>query len=173
MSRSLVSLSLAVALALAGCEQPAGPQATGGAPAQPQTGGVLRVAFDGDPNCIDPQQAGNNTALNVGRQLVDSLTDQDPQSAEILPWLAQRWEVSDDSRQFTFHLREGVTFADGSPLDAAAVKANFAAIVALGARAQLAGTYLAGLESVEVLGPLSVRVSFKQANAQFLQAARP
>ncbi len=171
MSRSLASLSLAVALALAGCDAPSGQQANTGAPAQPQVGGVLRVAFDGDPNCIDPQQAGNNTALNVGRQLVDSLTDQDPQSAEIVPWLAERWEVSDDSRQFTFHLREGVTFADGSPLDAAAVKANFEAIQALGARAQLAGTYLAGLASVEVLGPLSVRATFKQANAQFLQAS--
>ena len=171
MSRPLASLSLAIALALAGCDNPSGQQANTVAPAQPQTGGVLRVAFDGDPNCIDPQQAGNNTALNVGRQLVDSLTDQDPQTAEIVPWLAERWEVSDDSRQFTFHLREGVTFADGAVLDAAAVKANFDAIVALGALAQLAGTYLAGLESVDVTGPLSVQIRFKQANAQFLQAS--
>ncbi|MNG68873.1 Oligopeptide-binding protein AppA precursor [compost metagenome] len=170
MFRPLASLSLAIAVALAGCDGKSAQQATTQAPAQAQTGGVLRVAFDGDPNCIDPQQAGNNTALNVGRQLVDSLTDQDPQSAEIVPWLAERWEVSADSRQFTFHLREGVTFADGSVLDAAAVKANFEAIVALGAQAQLAGTYLAGLDAVEVLGPLSLRVRFKQANAQFLQA---
>lgn len=171
MTRPLASLSLAIALALAGCDNPSGQQANSGAPAQPKVGGVLRVAFDGDPNCIDPQQAGNNTALNVGRQLVDSLTDQDPQTAEIVPWLAERWEVSDDSRQFTFHLREGATFADGSVLDAAAVKANVEAIVALGAQAQLAGTYLAGLESVEVTGPLSVQINFKQANAQFLQAS--
>ena len=170
MFRPLATLSLAIALSLAGCDGKSAQQANLGAPAQPQHGGVLRVAFDGDPNCIDPQQAGNNTALNVGRQLVDSLTDQDPQTAEIVPWLAERWEVSDDSRQFTFHLREGVTFSDGSALDAAAVKANFEAIIALGAQAQLASTYLAGLETVEVIGPLSVRIRFKQANAQFLQA---
>lgn len=169
MIRPLATLT--IALLLAGCDASPEQAASAGNPAQPRHGGVLRVAFDGDPNCIDPQQAGNNTALNVGRQLVDSLTDQDPQSAEILPWLAERWEVSDDSRQFTFHLREGVTFADGSPLDAAAVKANLEAIVALGAQAQLAGTYLAGLESVQVSGPLSVRITFKQANAQFLQAS--
>lgn len=162
---------LAIAVALAGCDDTPEQSSAAGTSTQPQTGGVLRVAFDGDPNCIDPQQAGNNTALNVGRQLVDSLTDQDPQSAEILPWLAERWEVSEDSRQFDFHLREGVTFADGSPLDAAAVKANFEAIIALGARAQLAGTYLAGLESVDVTSPSSVRVTFRQPNAQFLQAS--
>ena len=173
MFRPLATLSLAVTVAavLSGCDGTPEQQSATGAPAQAQTGGVLRVAFDGDPNCIDPQQAGNNTALNVGRQLVDSLTDQDPQTAEILPWLAERWEVSDDSRQFTFHLREGVTFADGAPLDAAAVKANIEAIIGLGGLAQLAGTYLAGLESVDVTGPLSVRISFKQANAQFLQAS--
>lgn len=171
MLRPLASLGLAIAVALTGCDGQSARQANAGAPLQPQHGGVLRVAFDGDPNCIDPQQAGNNTALNVGRQLVDSLTDQDPQTARIVPWLAQRWEVSDDSRRFTFHLREGVTFADGSALDATAVKANFEAIVALGAQAQLAGTYLAGLESIDVLGPLSVRITFKQANAQFLQAS--
>ncbi|MDR0210518.1 MAG: ABC transporter substrate-binding protein [Pseudomonas putida] len=169
MIRPLATLTLA--LLLAGCDGTPEQAASTGNPAQPRQGGVLRVAFDGDPNCIDPQQAGNNTALNVGRQLVDSLTDQDPQTAEIVPWLAERWEVSGDSRQFTFHLREGVTFADGSPLDAAAVKANFESILALGALAQLAGTYLAGLESVEVTAPLSVRVTFKQANAQFLQAS--
>lgn len=169
MFRPLAILGLAIALA--GCDSPPGQQAATGTPAQPQQGGVLRVAFDGDPNCIDPQQAGNNTALNVGRQLVDSLTDQDPHSAQIVPWLAERWDVSDDSRQFDFHLRDGLTFADGSPLDAAAVKANVEAIIALGARAQLAGTYLAGLESVEVTGPLAVRIRFKQANAQFLQAS--
>ncbi|MFD2645445.1 ABC transporter substrate-binding protein [Pseudomonas japonica] len=168
MIRPLAILALSVALA--GCDGTPEQHNAAGTPAQPRHGGVLRVAFDGDPNCIDPQQAGNNTALNVGRQLVDSLTDQDPQSAEIVPWLAERWDISDDSRQFTFHLREGVTFSDGSVLDAAAVKANFEAIVALGALAQLAGTYLAGLESVQVTGPLSVRITFKQANAQFLQA---
>lgn len=171
MFRPLASLSLAIALALAGCDDKPAQPASSAEVATPQQGGVLRVAFDGDPNCIDPQQAGNNTALNVGRQLVDSLTDQDPQSAAIVPWLAERWEVSDDSRQFTFHLREGATFADGSPLDAAAVKANFEAIVALGAQAQLASTYLAGLDTIEVLGPLSVRIGFHQPNAQFLQAS--
>lgn len=171
MFRPLALLSLAVAVGLAGCDGDSAQQASTGTPAHAQHGGVLRVAFDGDPNCIDPQQAGNNTALNVGRQLVDSLTDQDPQTAEIVPWLAERWEISDDSRQFTFHLRDGVTFADGAVLDAAAVKANFEAIIRLGALAQLAGPYLAGLESIEVTGPLSVRITFKQANAQFLQAS--
>ncbi|OWT72821.1 MULTISPECIES: ABC transporter substrate-binding protein [unclassified Achromobacter] len=138
--------------------------------AEPQAGGVLKVALDGDPQCLDPQQAGNNTALNIGRQITDSLTDQDPRTGAIVPWLATRWAVEDDSRRFTFVLREGVSFADGTPVDADAVKANFEAIVKMGARSSLASTYLAGLENVQTPDAHTVVVRFKQANAQFLQA---
>lgn len=162
------ALGLAL-LVLAGCGESSAPvvQVAAGTPV---AGGVLKVALDGDPNCVDPHQAGNNTALNVGRQLVDSLTDQDPDSGEIVPWLATRWEVDAESRRFTFHLREGVTFSDGTAVDAQAVKANFEQVLALGARSILGATYLAGLKGIETPDPLTVVVAFDQPNAQFLQA---
>ncbi|MGI6245650.1 MAG: ABC transporter substrate-binding protein [Pseudochelatococcus sp.] len=147
----------------------AAPAAWAQAP-EPKEGGVLRVAFEGDPNCVDPQQVGNNTALNIGRQLTDSLTDQHPETGEIVPWLAKEWTVSADSREFTFRLRDGVTFSDGTPFDAAAVKANFEGIVALGARSSLGSTYLNGLESIETPAADTVVIRFKQPSAQFLQA---
>jgi peptide/nickel transport system substrate-binding protein len=158
-----------LALLLGACGDPQG-GVTSAAASKPQTGGTLRVALEGDPLCLDPQQAGNNTALNVGRQLVDSLTDQDPLSGAIVPWLAQRWEVDADSRRFTFTLRQGVTFSDGTVVDAAAVKANFEGIVSLGARSILGSTYLAGLKRIETPDSQTLVVEFEQPNAQFLQA---
>lgn len=137
---------------------------------QPQEGGVVRAALDTDPQCVDPQQAANNNSLNIGRQLTDSLTDQRIDTGEIVPWLATDWSVSKDSRVFTFHLRRGVTFSDGAPVDAAAVKANLEGIVKLGARASLGAGYLEGLESVQAPDSHTVIVSFKAPNAQFLQA---
>lgn len=161
--------ALVLALLLAGCGE-SSPPASQAAVGTPVSGGVLKVALDGDPNCVDPHQAGNNTALNVGRQLVDSLTDQDPQTGEIVPWLASRWEIDAESRRFTFYLRDGVSFSDGSPLDAQAVKANFEKIIALGARSILAGTYLAGLQRIDTPDSRTLVIEFKQPNAQFLQA---
>ncbi|MDB5980957.1 MAG: nikB 2 [Pseudomonas sp.] len=167
---NLVSLSpLFLALFLAGCGDK-NEQSSASASASPVQGGTLKVALDGDPMCVDPQQAGNNTALNIGRQIVDSLTDQDPQSGAIVPWLATRWEVDAEFRRFTFHLREGVTFGDGAVLDANAVKANFEQIVALGARSILGSTYLAGLKGIETPDSHTVVITFEQPNAQFLQA---
>ncbi|WP_122664256.1 ABC transporter substrate-binding protein [Pseudomonas viridiflava] len=160
---------LFVAVTLAACGDKASTPAATSA-ANPVAGGILKVALDGDPNCIDPQQAGNNTALNVGRQVVDSLTDQDPKTGEIVPWLASRWEVDGESRRFTFHLREGVKFSDGSALNAASVKANYENIVALGARSVLGSTYLAGLKNIETPDQNTVVIEFGQSNAQFLQA---
>ncbi|MFS2225919.1 ABC transporter substrate-binding protein [Pantoea sp. B65] len=160
-----------LAAIVTGCDQPA----TRGTPstqtkATPQQGGNLLIAIDTDPNCLDPQQAGNNNSLNIGRQMTDSLTDQDPKTGEIVPWLASKWQVSDGNRRFSFTLRDGVSFSDGTPFNAQAVKDNFAAIVQLGARASLASTYLKGLRQIDTPDEHTVVVSFSQPNAQFLQA---
>ncbi|MEZ0165286.1 ABC transporter substrate-binding protein [Kineococcus sp. LSe6-4] len=143
--------------------------AGGAADATPVRGGNLDVAISVDSGCIDPQQVGNNDALNIGRQLVDSLTVQDL-DGRIQPWLAQRWEVSPDATTFTFHLRPGVTFSDGTPVDAAAVKANLDGIVALGAKASLGSTYLQGYTGTQTPDAQTAVVTFSRPSAQFLQA---
>lgn len=141
------------------------------ASAEPVAGGDLRFAITVDSRCIDPQQVGNNDAIAVARQTVASLTAQDPDTGEIVPWLAESWEVSDDASSYTFHLREGATYADGTPIDAESVKTNFDAIVALGATASLGSQYLVGYEGTTVVDPQTLTVDFAQPSAQFLQAS--
>ncbi|NHT19479.1 ABC transporter substrate-binding protein [Cellulomonas sp. IC4_254] len=141
------------------------------ASAEPVSGGDLRFAITVDSRCIDPQQVGNNDAIAVARQTVASLTAQDPDTGEIVPWLAESWEVSDDASSYTFHLREGATYADGTPIDAESVKTNFDAIVALGATASLGSQYLVGYEGTTVADPQTLTVDFAQPSAQFLQAS--
>lgn len=159
--------SLASLVLLSGCQGAASSAQDVG---EPVSGGVLRVAYDVDPECVDGQQVGNNTALNVARQITDSLTDQDPETGEIVPWLAESWEVNEDSTSFTFHLRDGVTFQDGTEFTSASVKENFEAIIDLGAKASLGSSYFAGLSSIETPDDRTVTVTFEEPNAQFLQA---
>jgi len=139
---------------------------------EPQAGGTLRYALSQAPTCSDPAQGGTNQTIYVSRQIVDSLTDQDPETGEITPWLAESWEVSSDATQFTFVLKDGVTFSDGTPVDADAVKATFDSVVnVLGApKAQLGASYLSGYAGTTVVDPLTARVQFDAPNAQFLQA---
>lgn len=161
---------LATLTTLSACGSAAG-QDGAGYTGRPVSGGTLRVAFDADITCADGQQVGNNTALNVSRQLTDSLTDQDPATGKIVPWLAESWDVSDDSTTFTFHLRDGVQFTDGTPFTAQSVKDNFEGIVDLGAKSSLGSTYLAGLTGIDTPDPRTVTVRFAEPDAQFLQAS--
>ncbi|WP_414120382.1 ABC transporter substrate-binding protein [Corynebacterium nuruki] len=161
---------LATLTTLSACGSAAG-QRGDGYTGPPVTGGTLRVAFDADITCADGQQVGNNTALNVSRQLTDSLTDQDPATGKIVPWLAESWDVSDDSTTFTFHLRDGVHFTDGTPFTSQSVKDNFEGIVDLGAKSSLGATYLAGLTGIDTPDPRTVTVRFAEPDAQFLQAS--
>ncbi|WP_032380212.1 ABC transporter substrate-binding protein [Rhodococcoides fascians] len=161
----------ATATLLAGCAGSANTSAADAGP--PQSGGTLRYGLSGAPTCSDPAQAGTNQTIYVTRQVVDSLTDQNPETGEVEPWLAESWEVGADAKSFTFQLKDGVTFSDGTPLDATAVKDNFDAITgALGAaKAPLAASYLTGYQGATVVDPLTVRIDFSAPNAQFLQAS--
>ena len=143
---------------------------SGSGSGQPKSGGTLTFAVGSDAGCVDPQQVASNETIYSVRQIVDSLTDQDPRTGKIVPWLAKSWDVSSDATTFTFHLRSGVTFSDGSKLTAQVVKDNFDAVPKLGALGTLAEGYLSGVRGTTVVDPLTVKVTFSQPNAQFLQA---
>ncbi|WP_045731924.1 ABC transporter substrate-binding protein [Pseudarthrobacter chlorophenolicus] len=167
---AVVGLLGTAALLLSACGGGADAGTQQSADATPVSGGNLNFALSVDRGCIDPQQVGNNDAIAVARQTVASLTSQDPKSGEIVPWLAEKFESNADATSFTFTLRTGATFADGTAIDAASVKTNFEAIKALGAKASLGSTYLSDVSAITVKDPQTVVVDFSKPNAQFLQA---
>ncbi|MBF6241002.1 ABC transporter substrate-binding protein [Nocardia otitidiscaviarum] len=165
-----LAATLAAAFALASCGADAG---TGEDAGPPRPGGTLRYGLSQAPTCSDPAQSATNQTLYVTRQVVDSLTDQDPETGAIRPWLAASWHVSADAKAFTFRLRDGVTFSDGTPVTADSVRNTFDSIVrTLGAaKAPLAATYLSNYTGTTVVDPVTARVEFSAPNAQFLQAS--
>ncbi|MFC7624389.1 ABC transporter substrate-binding protein [Microlunatus sp. GCM10028923] len=159
-----VIIGVTATLLLAGCG--GGPQA-----GQPAADSTFTFALASDPSCLNPRVAGNNDGAYPSRQLVDSLTDQDPETGEIKPWLAESFKASDDARQFTFTLRDGVTFSDGGRVSAKSIKENFDEIIQHGAEQPNALQFLSGYRRTVVVDELTARVEFETPNAQFLQAS--
>lgn len=129
---------------------------------------VLRIVQSTTSECNDPQLDNYGFGSSVGRQLVDSLVERDPDDpTQIHPWLATSWEVSPDASSYTFNLRDGVTFSNGEELTAQVVKDNFETL------ATLTGTgsaFVQGIASIETPDDLTVVVNFEAPNAPFLQA---
>src|SRR5690349_21328559 len=95
----VLALATGSALILAGCSSSSGGNSSDNA--KPAAGGTLTFAASANPACLDPHQLSEGVSLNVDRQVVDSLTDQDPDSGKIVPWLATKWDINSDSTQFT------------------------------------------------------------------------
>ena len=83
----------------------------------------LRVGLQEDPDVLDPDQSRTFVGRIVYASLCDKLVDITP-GLEIVPMLATGWEWSGDGLTLTMKLREGVTFHDGTPFNAAAEVAN-------------------------------------------------
>jgi len=78
---------------------------------------TLRMAVSYVPQVSDPTRAGWWPDIQLCMQLFDRLVEAWP-ARTIVPSLAERWEISDDGLRYVFHLREGLTWSDGTPLTA-------------------------------------------------------
>jgi len=112
------------ALALTGCTTGADTGDAAAPTGNPVPGGTLTYASgDAEPTCLDPHVGGNYPQALVATQYLESLVSLDGTGAPI-PWLATSWTEADDSLSWQFTLRDDVVFSDGTPFNAAAVKAN-------------------------------------------------
>ena len=120
-----IATALAAALVLAGCTPSGTTSDASSDPGSPVTGGNLVYASgDAEPSCLDPHVGGNYPQALVASQYLETLYTKDAEG-KLIPWLAADSTVSDDGLTRTVSIRDGITFTDGTALDAAAVKANF------------------------------------------------
>jgi peptide/nickel transport system substrate-binding protein len=88
-------------------------------------GGTLVFAGAADPVVIDGALVSDGESIRVITQIFETLVGLKAGTTEVEPVLAESYEVNDNATVFTFQIREGVTFHDGTDLDAAAVCFNF------------------------------------------------
>jgi peptide/nickel transport system substrate-binding protein len=86
---------------------------------------LLRTALTADPAPLDPDTYYEAEGLAITTSVYEGLLRYENNSPKLMGSLAESWEVTDGSRTFTFKLRDGVKFSDGTPFDSAAAKASF------------------------------------------------
>ena len=143
-------------------------------PAAAQTPpGVLVVGQIAEPKSLDPHAV---TAVNDFRILMnvyDGLVRYADGTLEVEPALAESWEISEDGTEYTFNLREGITFHDGTPFDAEAVKFNFDRMLNEDHPYHDTGPFplsffFSAIEETEVIDPLTVKFTLNAPYAPFL-----
>jgi peptide/nickel transport system substrate-binding protein len=157
-----------------GCAAPAAAPATeaGATPAAaeeaaaPAPGGTLSWAFIQKPTSLDPSVWTGRSDNDIMRQIYDSLVYL-PEPGVFEPWLAESWEISEDGLVYTFKLREDVTFHDGTPFNAEAVKFTWDRMVAPETQSLRAGD-LGPYERSEVVDEFTIALYLTEPFAPLL-----
>ena len=127
----------------------------------------MAFAVTTDPETLDPHMTSNGAAWTVFSKIHDSLFYQDL-DLTFQGLLAESWEISDDSKEITLKLREGVKFQDGAEFNADAVKFTFERLADIGAKNP--NFEMAKGITVEVVDPMTAKLVFDEPNAAFFNA---
>ena len=184
MKRALTFLLAAVMLlSLAACGGNGGSNAPAGntpannepaAPAEPSTSDPAPassgtkdfvVAMQADTTSLDPHIGSNGNSNQVLNEMYETLLTFDADT-NVIPLLAKEWSVSEDGRTYSFVLNEGITFHDGEPFTAEAVRATYLR----GMNDQTLSLYrsVKDWEDVKVTGEYSCDIILKEPNNTFI-----
>jgi peptide/nickel transport system substrate-binding protein len=126
-------------------------------------GGTVRLVEPGEPDNLDMARTVANYTFIVGEQMFEGLFRWTPQG--LVPWLARDVTVTPDGKLWTLKLRDGVTFHDGTPFNAEAVKFNLERIRD-GQGFPYSGL-LAPLQEIKAVNPSTVQITMKAPYGPF------
>ncbi len=145
-----------------------------GAGAAPPKDAIV-IGLLAEPVTMDPPQITDLNSARVTKRIFEGLVAQELGSYKLVPGLARSWEISKDGLIYTFNLRANVTFHDGTPFNAEAVKFCFERQLNEQGPYYKTGTYpyvkgfLGNVQGVEVVNPLTVQIKLKAPLTPFLQ----
>lgn len=129
-------------------------------------GDHIIYAVNQEADTFDLHEGSSRYDLIVGANVFDTYV-YETEDGEFLPWLAEEVTMSDDARTYTIRLREGITFHDGTPLNAEAVQFNFDRIVDPETASRKAIGDMGSYERTEVIDELTVEVHFSEPHPGF------
>lgn len=140
------------------------------APPEPEAvqGGTLRIALEAEVDGLNPtaNQVTAASGLNMAAAVFDTLAATDT-AGNAVPYLAESFTPNDDYTTWDVKLREGITFHDGTPLDAAAVQRNFEAQLAHPLVGLAVVKFHPASGATEIVDPLTIRYHLLDPNAEF------
>ena len=176
MNRHMRFLATTVAgavllLTACGGSDDAGGAAASAPTGEPVAGGAATVLMLSDPATFDPALLGNVYATNpaVGNALYGTLLTNDTETNELQPQMAESLTSEDDGSTFELKLQPGLTFTDGTALDAEAVKFNWDRLKDPALRAPHA-VEAAMIASTEVVDPTTLKATLTSPVSNFPQA---
>jgi len=146
----------------------------GGAAGAPPRDAIV-IGLVAEPVTMDPPQITDLNSARVTKRIFEGLVGQELGSYKLVPGLAQSWDISRDGLTYTFRLRPNVTFHDGTPFNADAVKFVFERQLNDKGPYYATGTYpyvkgfLGNVAGVEVLDASTVQIKLKAPLTPFLQ----
>ncbi len=160
---SLIVVILMLAAIIAGCGNADSDGKNG-----TQNNDVLYHSVSSEPFITLDPSAENSNGIYILQNVYETLTRYNSETNEVEPWLATEWSKNEDGTVWEFKIREGVTFHDGTALNAAAVKKSIDRTIGLG----LGASYIwSSVESIEVVDDMTVRFSCAQPAAVDLIAS--
>lgn len=151
----IVLAAATAALALASCSAGEAVEPVSADPtATPATGGTLHIADEREALGLNPYTAIDNNSAHVFAQILETLFRTD-ENGEVVPWLVESSEANADFTTWTFGLREGVTFSDGTPMTADDVVYSIETV----RQSEAWVSMFAEIETVEATSPSTVVVT--------------
>lgn len=127
----------------------------------------MTIAWSGAPDTLNPASTGDRSVGPIDKNIFDTLTWLTP-SQKVEPDLATKWTVSNDDRTYTFTLRRGVKFQDGTPFNAAAVVANIKYVAKPSTKSLVALGLLGPCKSASVVSRYVVAIHCSKPYAPLL-----
>ncbi|HEV7663734.1 MAG TPA: ABC transporter substrate-binding protein [Chloroflexota bacterium] len=144
------------------------PTTAAAAAAPAAAGGTLIYGLSGDlDDTLDPQVTNFDTTIRVTLNVCEPLV-WEPEPGKFVPGLADSWDISSDATIYTFKLKKGVKFHDGTPFNGAAVKFTFDRVVDPATKAGQSHDQLGPYDHTEVVDDYTIKVVMKQPYAPLL-----
>jgi ABC-type transport system substrate-binding protein len=129
--------------------------------------GEIVISYKDDVSTLDPAIGYDWQNWSIIKSLFDGLMDYKPGTTELVPDLAESYEISPDGKTFTFKLRPGAKFTNGREVTAEDVKYSIERVLDPATQSPGAG-FFGSIDTIEVVDPMTIRFNLNRPDATFL-----